>query len=106
MGRAERRKQQRLARALGLDEGASPSPLAADTVRDELASQVTPELDPLERLRSVRASRVEVDRAEGVAWVEARAAGHSWLVLGDAVGISRSAAQQRHAALKARFDLK
>jgi hypothetical protein len=69
------------------------------------APPARPPLDPLAGLVAARAAREDFERAEAVAWIKARAAGHSWRVLGDAIGVSRSAAHQRYRSLVERFGL-
>jgi predicted DNA-binding protein (UPF0251 family) len=73
------------------DGSAGPSPVAA-----------SPAEGPVERILSVRRRRVELEIEELEAWRAGRAAGLSWLELATPLGITRSAAQQRLAALESR----
>lgn len=51
----------------------------------------------LDALRAARAARYDLDRAELLGVRMARAAGHSWGDIADALGVTRSASFQRYA---------
>ena len=67
----------------------------ADLVRGHLASATTHD-DPLVALTNLRWAIEEIDEAIGRTVTEARAAGRSWSQIGDSLGISKQAAQQKY----------
>lgn len=56
----------------------------------------------LDRLTSVHELRLDVDLAELEVMDELRAAGVAWSAIGEALGVTRSAAQQRSVRLSRR----
>lgn len=54
-----------------------------------------PEGEPLAELRRLREARRELSRAEAEQVRRARAQGHSWLAIADALEVSKQAAHKR-----------
>ena len=55
-------------------------------------------LEPVHMLRRLAAERAQLDDRVRVTVQELRQAGASWTVIGDALGVTRSAAQKRYGA--------
>lgn len=62
------------------------------------ATTIAKDATPLRSITEARRARVAADRALTEAVEAARAAGHSWAAIGNALGTSRQAAQQRYTA--------
>lgn len=76
----------------------TPGPTLEDLINE--VQRDAPESDPLSRLRTAGALARDVtdvaDAALGYFVDQARRSGHSWSEIGDALGVSKQAAQQRH----------
>lgn len=76
----------------------TPGPSIQDLIRE--VQQDTAEPDPLSRLQTAASMAQEItetaDAALGYFVDQARRAGHSWSEIGEALGVTKQAAQQRH----------
>jgi DNA-directed RNA polymerase specialized sigma24 family protein len=75
---------------------------AATFAAQDLAA-LRDELDPLKRIQSLNAALANVESSLAAEMVAAQEAGLSWQQIGEAVGITRQAAQQRAARLRMRY---
>ena len=79
--------------------------LYAATFAAQHLAALKDELDPLKRIQSLSASRANVESSLATEMVAAQEAGISWQQIGEAVGITRQAAQQQARRLQVRYSL-
>jgi len=81
--------------------GSGPETEAERTLRDAALSMWLGmgQADPAGDLRHLNSGRMYLERAIAREVIRLRKAGTSWAVIGDALSMTRSAAQQRYAAV-------